>query len=331
MFFTMNTPLISIIIPVYQAERYLHRCMESVLAQTYPNWECILIDDGSLDNSGKICQDYSAKDTRIHIIHQNNAGASSARNAGIESSQGDFLCFIDADDYVTPDYISSMYNEMESNVDLIFQGITHLQGEKTTLLGFKEKKIYSVDSSCKFFDEYSLFRFCGSYCKLFRRTIIEQNHIRYSKNIICAEDYDFLLRYLIHCENFKVLPCYNYIYISYGGSVSTRIYSFDKEYSGLCQITKSMASFALKVPTVSLVVQQRFLVTYYTQRVLFSNYRNDYSRHCRLLNFKTIDKPYLEYFGKYHKPETPFLGLVKLLYSNRCFILLDILMKIAVR
>lgn len=322
----MNPQLISIIIPTYKVEQYLSRCIDSVLSQKYQNWELILVDDGSPDSSGTICDEYANKDSRIRVIHQENAGASTARNTGINAAQGDCLCFIDADDYVSPDYLSSMCEEMENGVDLIFQGLIHLQGDKQTQLGFNGTKVYSLDASCNFFDEYNLFRFCGSYCKLFRREIIEKHHIRYSKRIICAEDYDFLLRYLVYSNKIKVLPCCNYFYISYPGSISTCIYSFDKEYSGLCQIANSMAEFAKKVSSPGLIKQQRYLVTYYTQRVMFSNYRNDYSHRERLANYNKIDTQYLDYFRKYHKPDTLFLTLVKYLYSYRCFSFLDLLM-----
>lgn len=318
--------MISIILPVYKAEPYLSRCIDSIISQTFINWEIILIDDGSPDESGRICDGYANKDARISVIHQKNAGASAARNAGIDLAKGEYLCFVDADDYVTPDYLSSMFEEMEENIDLVFQGITHINNGRKQLLGFDTKKTYNIDQSCAFFGEYSLFRFCGSYCKLFRRDIIEKHHLRYSNDIICAEDYDFLLRYLIHCYKIKVIPYNNYIYISNEGSVSTRIYSFNKEYSGLCQITKSMEEFAKKVPTMALIKQQRFMVTYYTQRVLFANYRHSYTREERILNFKKIDKKFLTYYGNYHEPETKFLVVVKFLFSHKWFHILDLIM-----
>ena len=101
----MNTkPLISIIIPVYNAEKYLTACIDSVLAQTYSNIEVILVNDGSKDSSGKICDTYKYQDTRTKVIHLENGGVSRARNIGINACNGDYLCFIDADDTVVSDY-----------------------------------------------------------------------------------------------------------------------------------------------------------------------------------------------------------------------------------
>ena len=93
-------PMISVIIPVYNVEKYLARCIDSVLRQTYHNFEIILVDDGTPDRSGEICDEYAAKDARISVIHKENGGLSSARNAGIEAAKGQWLQFVDSDDYI---------------------------------------------------------------------------------------------------------------------------------------------------------------------------------------------------------------------------------------
>ena len=111
----MNYPLISIIIPVYNVEDFLYECVDSVIFQTYTNLEIILIDDGSLDNCPKICDEYAAKDKRITVIHQKNQGLSAARNAGIQIAKGEYLSFIDSDDKVHPDYINDLYKALNNS------------------------------------------------------------------------------------------------------------------------------------------------------------------------------------------------------------------------
>ena len=106
---------ISIIIPVYNSAQYLTECLDSVVSQTYDNISLILIDDGSSDSSGKICDSYASNDPRIRIIHTENLGASSARNTGISESDGDYLCFIDSDDHVAPDYIDYLLGLISDN------------------------------------------------------------------------------------------------------------------------------------------------------------------------------------------------------------------------
>lgn len=123
-------PLFSIIIPVYKVEKYINKCLDSVLQQTYDNFECIIIDDGSPDNCGIICDEYAKKDKRIYVIHQENGGLSSARNVGIERSVGDYLLFLDSDDWIEEDTLEVLYKEIsKSKPDIIVFGYAEVYGE----------------------------------------------------------------------------------------------------------------------------------------------------------------------------------------------------------
>ena len=104
----MNTPLVSIIVPIYNAEKYIHECIDSLLAQTYTNIEVILVDDGSIDNCGKICDDYASKDKRVKVIHQKNGGVSVARQTGILHATGEYSIHADPDDWVEPNMIGEL-------------------------------------------------------------------------------------------------------------------------------------------------------------------------------------------------------------------------------
>ena len=105
-------PKISVIVPVYKVEKYIHRCVDSILAQTFTDFELILVDDGSPDNCGAICDEYATKDKRVKVVHQKNAGLSGARNAGIDSASGEYLCFIDSDDIISPWYCEVLYRTL---------------------------------------------------------------------------------------------------------------------------------------------------------------------------------------------------------------------------
>lgn len=112
--------LISIIVPVYNVEKYLNKCIDSIINQTYKNIEIILVDDGSTDNSGKICDEYLLRDSRIKVIHKNNGGLSSARNEGINISSGEYIGFVDSDDWVEPNMYEEMYKKiLYSNADIV--------------------------------------------------------------------------------------------------------------------------------------------------------------------------------------------------------------------
>lgn len=111
---------ISIIVPVYNVERYIERCVESICQQTYTNTEIILVDDGSTDSSGKICDEIAVKDPRIRVIHQQNSGLSAARNAGLAVAKGEYIAFVDSDDYIAQEMYSVMIENMEKyDLDII--------------------------------------------------------------------------------------------------------------------------------------------------------------------------------------------------------------------
>ena len=118
----MNNKKVSIIVPVYNVEKYLQRCIESILTQTETDFELLLIDDGSKDKSGLICDEYAQKDKRVNVIHKENGGVSSARNLGIEKANGEWMCFIDADDYVRQDFLSDIQQYLFNDVDIVHWG-----------------------------------------------------------------------------------------------------------------------------------------------------------------------------------------------------------------
>lgn len=111
----MNEPLISVIVPVYNVEKYLARCVDSILAQTYRNLDVILVDDGSSDSSGEACDAYAAKDSRVRAVHKDNGGLSDARNAGMQAAQGEYYSFVDSDDWIAADYIAYLYGLLSRN------------------------------------------------------------------------------------------------------------------------------------------------------------------------------------------------------------------------
>ena len=115
--------LISVIVPVYKAEKYLDRCVRSILSKTYGNLEVILVDDGSPDQSGDLCDAFAAEDNRVRVIHQENGGVSAARNAGLDVMQGKYFCFVDSDDYVEREIIEKLHVALvHNNVDLAICG-----------------------------------------------------------------------------------------------------------------------------------------------------------------------------------------------------------------
>ncbi len=190
-----NRDLISIIIPIYNVENYLEKCLDSVIKQTYDNIEIILIDDGSEDKSKQICDNYVKLDSRIKVIHKNNEGVSKARNIGIDMSKGKFITFVDSDDYIDINYIEVLYElAIKNKSDIVICGvkdedndgnIVNISNEIITELNKKE--ILKELLNEKYF-------FSVCWAKLYKRDRI--GDIRFNENMKIAEDLEFLYKLL---------------------------------------------------------------------------------------------------------------------------------------
>ena len=145
-------PLISVIVPIYKVEKYLNKCVKSIINQTYKNLEIILVDDGSPDNCGKICDKLAERDDRIRIIHKKNGGLSSARNAGIEIANGEYIGFVDSDDYIDNDMFETLYNNIkDNNADLSIIGYQIETIDNKVIKYFElEEKIYEYESLIRY-------------------------------------------------------------------------------------------------------------------------------------------------------------------------------------
>lgn len=246
--------MISVIVPVYKAEKSIARCIESVIAQEYQDWELILVDDGSPDCSGKICDEYAEKDKRIRVIHQANAGASSARNHGIVESRGDHVCFIDSDDYVSDKYLSD-FGVKQNDIDFAVQGMTQIYVDGRSVETCCSS-CHFTGFFCDFIKDSSVWMLLqGPCCKLYRTVVLQQCNISFPENLSYSEDGVFVLRYLQHCEGkLKIIPTSNYYYthendssltskFHKGNELYTAVLSQFQEFELLCKTQNVTDSF----------------------------------------------------------------------------------------
>lgn len=188
---------ISVIIPVYKAENSLKKCVDSVLQQSYTNFELILVDDGSPDRSPAICDEYAEKDGKIKVVHKENGGAGDARNAGLDVAQGEFIAFVDSDDYLERDFLINAVQKTE-DADFYISGITMCtKDSKNIYVPSISGRFSAKETLEKCFAEIPLICLSGPWCKLFRTDIIKNENIRFDVNLTCGEDTDFNLSYLL--------------------------------------------------------------------------------------------------------------------------------------
>lgn len=211
-----ENPCISVIVPVFNAEFVLSRCVDSILGQSYYNFELLLIDDGSSDRSGVICDEYAKQDERVRVIHQKNGGVSSARNRGLEEAEGDYLIFIDSDDWVLPDYFLSIQSYL-GIYDILFLGLDFVNQD-----GFSTNKVlppYMSSETNPFSDLIgSLFNadLLGYVIStVVRRSIVEKHSLRFKEGVSLHEDSLFCYDCCINVNNFVSLDQTYYKYVHY--------------------------------------------------------------------------------------------------------------------
>lgn len=204
--------MVSIIIPVYNVETYLPKCINSVLAQTYKDWELILIDDGSKDMSGFICDDYAKNDERIIVVHQDNKGVSYARNRGLSVATGQFVCFIDSDDWIDPNFLEN-FSFSKYHVDLYISGALYdTYGKVFSYKKYKEAYCTTLDEISSTFIHQHLVNNGYPWGKLFRRELIQKYNLKFDTHLTIHEDHIFILQYCSHIRSMYVTETANYHY-----------------------------------------------------------------------------------------------------------------------
>ncbi len=253
--------LISVIVPVYNVENYIRKCIESILNQTYKNLEIILVDDGSPDNCGKICDEYAKIDSRVKVIHKQNGGVSSARNAGLEIAKGDYVAFVDGDDFIEQDMYEKMHLSLKKdNADISFCRFNEVVDAENFLVVetaledfcaslnlkyvFNQTSLISVEDNCKKVKKY-----VGGYIwrSLFNRNLIGKT--RFDENVWHAEDLLFLIECLCKKEiRISFVDEYLYNYVIRSGSQTHNEKSEDKKYGE--KLVKNRLDYMKKIENI---------------------------------------------------------------------------------
>ena len=212
-----NDRMISVIVPVYNTEQYLTRCLESILLQTYKGFECIIVDDGSTDRSLSICKDYEKRDPRFRVFHKNNGGVSSARNYGLRNAKGGFIYFVDSDDELFDDTLEYLISKMNPEIDLVFGGFESINSDGkvdyTTTGGHDfivnpKAAMDVVAIPKKYYYTLGMPWLC-----LYRKCNIDNASLKFDERYSIAEERLFLVSYIARCKNnirFTTRPIYKY-------------------------------------------------------------------------------------------------------------------------
>lgn len=224
-------PKVSVIIPIYNAEKYLRRCIESVLKQDFEDFELLLVDDGSKDLSGHICDEYAKQDERIRVIHKENSGVSDSRNLAISLARGEYLQFMDSDDWITPDATGLLVRSaMENACDLVIADFYRVIGERLAHKGdIRDEGVMSREEfALQMMEKPADFYYGVLWNKLYRRDIIQNNGLSMDKDISWCEDFIFNMEYIRHVKKVYALRVPVYYYVKTPGSLASQGTSISK-------------------------------------------------------------------------------------------------------
>jgi len=226
-----KNPVVSIIVPVYNAEMVLRRCIDSILKQNYKNFELILVDDGSRDASGSICDAYAEKDARIRVIHKENSGVSDSRNTGISQARGSWLQFVDSDDWIAPEATGLLVSAAEAySCELVVSDFYRVIDNRIAHKGdIQENGLLTRKefASCMM-EKPADFYYGVLWNKLYKKALVEQFQIKMDTEISWCEDFMFNLEYICHVKNIYILRVPVYYYVKTKNSLSSQGASLTK-------------------------------------------------------------------------------------------------------
>ena len=271
----IKMPIISVIVPIYNTEQYLYRCIDSIFAQTFTDFELLLIDDGSTDSSGAICDEYAAKDNRVRVFHKENGGVCSARNLGLTHAFGDYKTFIDSDEWVENNYLEDI---LPLNNEDFISSYYVAEGWPEWVSCPIKNRLYVGDELKDFFDgDFNSMNFICS--KLLKREIIETNKIRFDNTISYGEDTLFIFNFLQYVNKIKTKSNATYHYNCHmDNSLSNTFASWEKyEYAinALCHVIEK--------------IEQKFNWNgYHSFNIVVKNHFGPFIRHIQI-NFSISD------------------------------------------
>lgn len=322
-----GNPKVTVIVPVYMAEAYLYSCVDSLLSQTMKDFEVLLIDDGSSDNSGKICDEYAGKDSRIRVFHKENGGVSSARNVGLDEARAEWITFVDSDDKVLPGYLLNMFCHIEVGVDLVVS-YAKLIGESSYLEEQYPSRLITDANFDVMFYENKMSWHTSPWGKLYRSSIIQNNKIRFCKGMHIGEDALFLYTYMMNANKIFITSNTDYCYYyEHQGGLTKRINSLQSEmlsYKNIYDITTKLIK-EKNIRDERALNELYWLRASYVRRVLNSLYYNQIDRKARLDVIANIDvDSYIKSMGKCSAKEQ----ILKCLLILKCYRAYDIIRRL---
>lgn len=330
-----HKPLISVIVPIYKVEKYLSRCIESLLRQSFTDFELLLINDGSPDNSGAISDHWAKLDARIRVFHQENAGLSAARNKGLANAKGRYAVFVDSDDYVDIGYLAHLVHLLpddKAGLGFMIQGYKRCSEDGNVLksLNFNSHVYSSVEipSLLAGTEFYNMFSACA---KLFDCHFLKRYDLRFDTTLRFSEDVLFILECMLYCDYISVGDKADYNYISYEGTMSKLVTPFVSEYKTFSTCKKVIQKIVVSKKLDSAERQGIFKCIHLLFcRTLKSDYHHSHSvpGGVRRKHLHSLVRNDMDYLVDFYQPDYIIDKIGRHLLMKRCILLYDVLFTI---
>lgn len=269
-------PKISVIVPVYKAEKYLHRCVDSILAQTFTDFEVLLIDDGSPDRSGEICDEYAQKDARVRVFHKDNAGVSSARNLGLDNAKGEWVTFVDSDDWVHEDFIKKRFElALVDDADIAYCDIEYVYSTQNVYAKMAEQ----VEGKASTVNSWILSRTTYSPIILARKNLFDKYDLRYIEGLRFGEDFNLIIKLVMYANKVSHIKEALYYYNKQNeGSAMTKLHLYRDDlqfvYADLIESFKKEGIYNQCIEMISWCVLEYKLVCIVKGEHSYNDLRN---------------------------------------------------------
>lgn len=323
--------MITLIVPFYNESLHLRRCISSIKSQTFQDYEVLLIDDLSTDDSYLLAQDLTEGDTHFRLLRNKHKGLFHARNYALAEARGDFFCFLDADDELLPDYLLSLYEDnSRAPVDLVVQDFTHVVNGRQDRFAIKHTGYFSKpDDAQSLFASFDIVDMGNVFGKLYRRKIVEEHHLQFSPHVLLSEDMFFVVSYLFHCQTIYLSDKSNYLYIAHKQSMSTYYWDFDTELRSYLDLKRVWELLINQNNCQAVINTYGKFTGNYINRLIYTNLAHPNSRSNRKKNFLLLESQLISVYRQYYKPITTFTRCLKWTAIHRLYPVYRWLMKLA--
>lgn len=323
--------MITLIVPFYNESLHLRRCISSIKSQSFQDYEVLLIDDLSTDDSYQLAQKLTEDDFHFRLLHNKQKGLYQARNYALAEARGEYFCFLDADDELLPDYLSSLYEDcVQTTVDLVVQGFTHVVNGRRDRFTVKHSGFFSkADNAQSLFASFDIVDMGNVFGKLYKRKIVEEHHLQFSPHVLLSEDMYFVVSYLYHCNSFYLSDHSNYLYIAHKRSMSTYYWDFDTELRSYMDLKHVWELLIDQNNCQALIHTYGKFTGNYINRLIYTNLVHPDSQSNRNKNCLLLETQLIPVYDQYYKPVTTFTRALKWTAIHRQYTAYRWLMKLA--